>query len=75
MTVELKHTRKVVVIGWDLDAVKGTSASIQVADEEKRNTGNDGRANLYFPSGFTGEVAITVAGSKSGTDSGTISVK
>jgi hypothetical protein len=75
MTVELKHSRKVVVIGWDTELVKGASASIQVAGEEKRNTGNDGSANLYFPTGFKGEVEITVAGSREGEDTGTISVK
>jgi len=75
MTVEIKHSRKVEVIGWDLDKVHGTHASIQVKGEEKRNTENDGSANLYFPTNFTGEVEITVAGSKEGTDSGTIQVR
>ena len=75
MTVELKHTRKVVVIGWDDEQVKGTHVSLQVAGEEKRNTENDGAANIYFPARFSGDVDITVTGSKSGSDSGTISVK
>jgi hypothetical protein len=75
MTVTLKHTRKVCVIGWDEEQVKGTHVSIQVAGEEKRNTENDGAANLYFPGAFTGEVEITIAGSKSGEDTGTITVK
>lgn len=75
MTVELKHTRKVVVIGWDDEQVKGTHVSLQVAGEEKRNTENDGAANIYFPARFSGDVDITVTGSKSGSDSGTITVK
>ena len=75
MTVELKATRKVVVIGWDTEQVKGSSASIQVEDEEKRTAANDGSANLYFPRTFTGSVEVTVVGSKEGTDEGTISVK
>jgi hypothetical protein len=75
MTVTIKATRKVVVIGWDLDTVHGTHASIQVEGEEKRNTENDGSANLYFPTNYTGDVEITVAGSKEGTDSGTIKVR
>ena len=29
MTVEIRATRKVVVIGWDTEQVKGASASIQ----------------------------------------------
>jgi hypothetical protein len=75
MTVELKATRKVVVIGWDEDVVKGTHASIQIAGEEKRNVTNDGDTNLFFPAGFSGELEVTVAGSRSGEDRGTISVK
>ena len=75
MTVELKHARKVVVIGWDTEAVKGASASIQVGDEEKRTAGNDGSANLYFPARFTGTIDVTVVGSKEGEDTGTIEVK
>ena len=74
MTVELRHTRKVCVIGWSLDEVKGSSASIQAGGEEKITTRNDGAANVYFPTDFAGEVDITVEGSKSGTDKGTISV-
>jgi hypothetical protein len=74
MTVNIKATRKVVVIGWDLDTVHGTHASIQIKGEEKRNTENDGAANLYFPLNFTGDVDVTVAGSKEGTDKGTITI-
>ena len=58
MAVTLKHTRKVVVIGWDTEVVKGMHASMQVGGEEKRNVDNDGSANLYFPSSFTGDVEI-----------------
>jgi hypothetical protein len=75
MTVELKATRKVVVIGWDEEQVKGTHASLQVAGEEKRNVTNDGRANLYFPAAYTGSLEVTVQGSRSGEDTGTITVK
>lgn len=75
MSVTTKATRKVVVIGWDLDIVHGTHASIQIKGEEKRNTENDGSANLYFPLNFTGDVEIKVAGSKEGTDDGTIQVR
>jgi hypothetical protein len=74
MAVEKKDTRKVVVIGWDLAVVKGTLASIQAEGEEKRNTQNDGVANIYFPLDWTGSVEITVAGSRSGQDTGTIEV-
>jgi spore coat protein CotH len=74
MTVELSDTRKVCVISWDTSVVQGKQASIQAAGEEKRTTENDGQGNVYFPLDWSGEVEITVAGSKSGEDHGTISV-
>ena len=74
MTVTLKTTRKVVVIGWDTEVVKGTHASIQITGEEKRNVDNDGDTNLFFPSDFSGDVEVTVSGSRSGEDNGTITV-
>jgi len=74
MTVELKDIRKVAVIGWDTETVKGSHASIQVEDEEKRNVDNDGETNLFFPLDYAGEVKVQIDGSKSGKDKGTISV-
>jgi hypothetical protein len=74
MTVEAKSTRKVVVVGWDTDVVKGSHASIQIKGEEKRNVDNDGDTNLFFPASFSGDIDVTVAGSKSGEDKGTITV-
>ncbi len=74
MAVQLKEIRKVAVIGWDTEAVKGKQASMQVKDEEKRTVDNDGESNLFFPMDFTGGVEVTVEGSKSGSDTGTISV-
>jgi hypothetical protein len=52
VTVELIDTRKVVVIGWDTDVVKGTHASIQAEGEEKRNVDNSGESNIFFPLDF-----------------------
>jgi hypothetical protein len=75
MAVESRVTRKVVVIGWDTELVTGTHASIQVAGEEKRNVVNDGNANLYFPARFSGDIDVTVKGSKEGEDTGTITVR
>jgi hypothetical protein len=74
MTVVVNDVRKVVVIGWDLDIVKGTNASIQANEVEKLNVVNDGAANIYFPLDYTGQVEVVVRGSKSGEDSGTIEV-
>lgn len=77
--VRVKDIRKVIVIEWktegdEIDSVKGTSASIQVGDEEKRSVKNDGESNLFFPADFTGDVIVIVKGSKDGEDAGTITV-
>ena len=74
MTVVLKSIRKVAVVGWDTEVVKGTHASMQVEGEEKRNVDNDGESNLFFPGSFTGDVDVTISGSKSGKETGTLSV-
>jgi hypothetical protein len=74
MTVELKDTRKVAVIGWDREVVRGSTASLQVEGEEKRNVTNDGESNLFFPMDFTGTVQVTVSGSHSGEETGTLSI-
>jgi hypothetical protein len=74
MTVTLKDVRKVAVIGWDTDVVKGTNASLQAGDEEKRNVVNDGESNLFVPLEFAGSVQVTVRGSDEGEDAGTIEV-
>jgi len=75
MTVHKVTQRKVVVVGWDREAVQGSHVSLQVEGEEKRNTENDGQANLTFPNDYTGEVQVTVAGSRSGEESGTVTVE
>lgn len=75
MTVHRIIQRKVVEVGWDRSVVLGTHASLQVEGEEKRDVENDGKANLTFPNDFTGSVEITVHGSKSGSETGTISVQ
>jgi hypothetical protein len=75
MTVELKDTRKVAVIGWDTALVLGNDATLHAGGEEKRNVKNDGESNLFFPMDFVGDVEVTVVGSSSGEDTGTISVE
>jgi hypothetical protein len=74
MTVHVITQRKVVEVGWDTKMVLGSHASMQVNDEEKRNVDNDGKANLTFPNDFVGSVDVTVSGSKSGSESGTVEV-
>jgi hypothetical protein len=85
MALHLKEIRKVAVLGWDIEGddgddndgenvIKGSSASMQVDDEEKRTVKNDGESNLFFPQDFTGDVRVVVEGSKSGRDSGVIHI-
>lgn len=74
MPVHLKSVRKVAVVGWDINVVKGTHASMQAEGEEKRNVDNDGESNLFFPADFSGSVEVTIAGSKSGEEKGTIEI-
>ena len=75
MTLHVISQRKVVEVGWDTAVVKGSHASMQVEGEEKRSVDNDGKANLTFPNDFEGSVEVTVQGSKTGSESGTVTVK
>jgi len=72
VAVELKDIRKVAVIGWDTDTVKGAEASLEVEGEEKRTVKNDGESNLFFPLDFEGSREVTVSGSHGGSETGTI---
>lgn len=74
MTLVIKSTRKVVVLGWDKSAVQGKDVSIQVHGQEKRTTENDGEANIYFPTSFKGSVDVAVHGSKSGQEQATLEI-
>lgn len=80
MTLVIKSTRKVVVLGWHVGDIQGSHASIAATghdgvEREIRNTENDGEANIYFPADYTGEVKVTVKGSKSGEDTATLHVQ
>jgi hypothetical protein len=79
MTLVLKETRKVAVIGWQTEGdnawnIKGHEATLEVEGEEKRVVKNDGESNLFFPMDFTGAVTVTVKGSHSGEDTATLSI-
>lgn len=84
MTLVIKSVRKVVVVGWQHTGtsdwnIQGSHASISATghdgiEREVRNTENDGEANLYFPADYTGDVDITIKGSKSGEDSSTLHI-
>ena len=74
MAVTLVELRKVAVVKWDADIVKGKSASMQVQGQEKRTVDNDGESNLFFPMDYYGSVKVTIEGSKSGEDTGTLEI-
>ena len=79
MTIVLKGIRKVAAIGWTTEGdgdwvIKGDTASLQAGGEEKRTVQNDGESNLFFPMDYEGDVEITVRGSKSGEETGTVSI-
>ncbi len=74
MTVELKDLRKVAVLTWNTDIVKGTEASFEAEGEEKRTVKNDGESNLFFPLDYTGTVGVVVRGSHAGEDTGSVEI-
>jgi hypothetical protein len=73
--------RKVLNVHWDTSVVKGLSVSIEAAavegdpHKEVRNTANDGYAVLSYPANFEGESHIVVKGSRSGEESGSVTIK
>lgn len=74
MTIHIISTRKAVEIGWDTSKIKGDQVSVQAAGQEVRTTKNDGKAVVTFPADFTGPSHITVRGSSTGEETGTIQV-
>lgn len=70
-----------VVINWDTNMVKGNHASILAANPEtddqlaeKKMVENDGENWLSFPKDYQGKCVVTVRGSESGEDEGTIEI-
>jgi hypothetical protein len=78
--VSLEHVRKVVVVGYDTNVVKGTHATVFAAKPdgdqviEKKEIANHGHATLAFPHDYSGECYVEIHGSREGEDTGTISV-
>lgn len=74
------HQRKTVNVHWHEDEIKGGYVSISanspawVDPKEIRNVENDGYATITFPADFVGECEVTVEGSRSGVETGTVSV-
>ncbi len=71
--------RKIVEVTWDVETIRGQSASIQAAAdgeefEEVRNVENDGKATVTFPEDYFGTCSITVKGSVDGEMSGSFEV-
>lgn len=79
MSVSISTERKAVELMWDNVLVAGDKATIRCVnpdggDVSTRETENDGHATVTFPFDYTGTCNVTVTGSDSGTDTGTISV-
>ncbi len=79
MSVSVSHDRKAVELTWDSKLVVGDTADIRCVnpddgDVSTRTADNDGRATVTFPKDYSGSCEVTVTGSDSGEDSGTISV-
>ncbi len=79
MSVSVSFDRKAVELTWDSKLVVGDTATIRCVnpdggDVSTRKADNDGRATVTFPKDYSGDCDVTVSGSDSGEDTGTISV-
>ncbi len=79
MSVALSFDRKAVELTWDDKLVVGDTVNIRCVnpnggDVSTREADNDGRATVTFPKDYSGDCEVTVSGSESGEDTGTISV-
>ncbi len=79
MTVSISFDRKAVELTWDSKLVQGDTVDIRCVnpdggDVSTREADNDGRATVTFPVNYKGACDVTVSGSESGEDTGTISV-
>ena len=77
--IDVTDTRKVVSFSYGRQ-VRGYYASIQAAQPggrliEKKNVRNRHHATVSFPLHYSGTCHISVRGSSSGVDEGTIAVK
>lgn len=78
--VWVEHTRKVVVVGYDTNTVKGAHATVLAARPdgaeviEKKQVVNRGHAALSFPSDYHGQCHVVIKGSRSGEVEHTIAV-
>ncbi len=78
--VTVSTDRRGVEIDWDTSLVQGDTVTIRCVNQEDpdnpstKETKNDGKATVTFPRDYEGSADVTVTGSDSGTDSGTISV-
>ena len=71
--------RKVKVLGYDASVVLGETIDIRAVNADTGDVGtrsapNQGWFLLFYPLDFTGIDEVTVAGSDSGEDSGTVTV-
>jgi hypothetical protein len=80
MTVEIDTTRKAINLSWDTTLVDGEQVDIRCVNPDNEDistrdqVANDGQAVVTFPSNYSGECQVSVTGSDSGEDTGTIQV-
>lgn len=80
MAVELKETRKAVLITWG-DHVKGETVDIRCTNPDapddpswREADNSDHSATLSFPADYHGTTDVVVSGDEGTTDTGTIEV-
>jgi len=78
VAIHVTDARKVVIFSYG-PQVKGYYASIRAAKPggkliEKKNVRNNHHATVSFPAHYSGACEISVRGSSSGVDAGTIKV-
>jgi len=80
MSVAISFDRKAVEFTYDTDLVVGDTIDVAAENVDTGDVGkrvgiaNDGRFVLTYPADFTGTDTITVTGSESGQDAGTVTI-
>lgn len=82
MSIEVEHTRKVVICNYDSDTVRGSHIVLEARNPAKGgdlvvkrdDIPNHGHFTVSFPTDYHGKCELLVRGTKSGEDKGTIEV-
>jgi hypothetical protein len=79
MAVEINFARKAIEFTYDTSLVVGETIRVKARNADSGDVGevkgdNDGRFVLTYPYDFTGVNEVTVTGSESGEDTGTVTI-